>query len=193
MILETLRAAIIGGIPVAVFTFLAVQWTIASGRMERFSDARELSDQHYRRVKQGRKHRPEDEDRRLGDLVQDKLLSFGGGYYGTMAALTYVLIETVEVGQFILNLFDPDTWLNRLGIDLLIDFVVNSLMNLVYAFTWFSTLPGYITINNGWIWLVVSYGAYWLALRFTIHRGDEAWARLGAFFRERVWRRWLGR
>lgn len=39
---EIFRAVIVGGIPVAVFTFLVVQWSIASGRMERLSAARDL-------------------------------------------------------------------------------------------------------------------------------------------------------
>ena len=180
---EILRAIIVGGIPVAVFTFLIVQWSIASGRMDRLSGAENLPEQHRASAKKKNRNKHDTSDSRPGDLLYSKIMSFGGGYYGTMAVLTYALIECVEIWQFLTGLLDPATWINRLGVGLIVEFLVNSITNLVAAFIWFTTLPQYIRIDNGWIWLAVTYGAYLLALQVTAGYGDALWGRLTRLLR----------
>jgi hypothetical protein len=185
MLWEILKAIFVGGIPVAIFTFLVVQWSIVSGRMDKLSGTQGLEKQHRGHAKKARKDKRINPDSRVGNMLHNKIVSFGGGYYGTMAVLTYALIECVEILQFLASIFDPDTWINRLGVELLVEFLVNSITNLVAAFVWFSTLPAYIRIENGWIWLAVTYGAYWLALQITVAAGDSLWNRLIALVRRR--------
>lgn len=185
MFWEILRAIFIGGLPVAIFTFAVVQWSVVTGRMDRLSGTQHLEKQHRGHAKKARKDKRISPDSRAGDLLHNKIVSFGGGYYGTMAVLTYALIECLEIWQFLVAMLDPDTWFNRLGIELVIEFLVNSITNLVAAFVWFSTLPGYIRIDNGWVWLAVTYAAYWLALQITVVAGDTLWDRLIAIFRGR--------
>lgn len=182
---EFLRAVLVGGVPVALFTFLVVQWSISSGRLERLADSGNLQDQHRHRAKEAKQRQGPRGRLSLADRLHGKVLSFGGGYYGTMAVLTYVLIECVEVWQFLLRLLDPGTWANRLGLDLLIEFLVNSVTNLVAAFVWFITLPDYISMHDGWIWLGVSYAGYWLALKVTVVAGDSLWERLAGLLKRR--------
>ena len=183
MIWEIVRAAVIGGLPVAVFTFVIVQWAVASGRMARLSASGNLRKQYSAVAKSYSKNKDEESSTAPGDILYGKIMFFGGGYYGTMAVLTYAVVELVEIWAFLPVLVDPDTWINRLGIGLIIDFVVNSILNVVAAFTWFTTIPGYIRIENGWVWLAVSYGAYWLALQVVARHGDFLWGRLVALAR----------
>lgn len=193
MVLEIIRAGLLGALPVALFTFAMLQWSIASGRMNTFTGEKALQRQHVeqaraakkaKKFQRGAENMPVFHHRAAGDFVHSKAMLFGGGFYGTMAVLTYVLIEIIEIGQFIAGLADPDTWLNKLGLDLLINFFVNSLLNLVQAFVWFGTLPDYITINNGFVWLAAAYLGYLGGLRLVNKMGDHIWevlaVRIGA-------------
>jgi hypothetical protein len=194
MVLEIVRAVIYGTMPVAFFTFLILQWSIASGRLNRFDSGESLHRQyrkHSRTARKSKKDREaglEDDEQPLfhkraaGDLFHNKVTFFGGGFYGTMAVLTYVLIEAVEIWQFLVGLVDPSTWINKIGLDLIIEFLVNSFTNLVSAFVWFSTLPEYITIDNGFIWLGASYLGYLAGLRLTAEKGDWIWERIPGWY-----------
>jgi len=189
---------VLAAVPVALFTFLVLQWSIASGRMRKFSAEEDLQRQHKkhaRSVKKARRERaadPDNEDsplfhqRAAGDFFHNKVMSFGGGYYGTMAVLTYILIELVEIWQFLVGMLSPSTWIDKLGLDLLIEFFINSLTNLIAAFVWFVTLPEYITINNGFVWLAASYLGYLAGVRLTMALGDRIWARMMAWYEETV-------
>lgn len=194
MALELIRAALLGAAPVAVFTFLILQWSISSGRLSRFADEKDLQRQYKARsraAKESRKARragrdaaqvdddqPLFHERAVGDIFHNKLMFFGSGYYGTMAVLTYILIEILEIWTFLLGMLSPTTWIDKLGLDLLIEFFINSVTNLIAAFVWFSTLPEYISIDNGVIWLVATYLGYLGGLRLTTTRGDEIWEKM---------------
>ncbi|MCZ6516534.1 MAG: hypothetical protein O6763_03495 [Gammaproteobacteria bacterium] len=178
MVLEVFSAVLLGAIPVALFTFAILQWSIASGRMKKFVGEEDLQRQHKAHAKTSKKNRGEIRSVGIGDIFHYKIMSFGGGFYGTMAILTYALIEIFEIWEFILGLSDPGTWVNKLGLDLFIEFFVNSVTNLIAAFVWFDTLPEYITVNNGFIWLAAAYGGYLLGLRLTSEFGDVIWEKI---------------
>lgn len=194
MVFEIVRAAVYGAMPVAFFTFLILQWSIASGRLRRFDSGENLHRQYKKHSKAARKpgkdresgleddERPLFHKRAAGDLFHNKVTFFGGGFYGTMAVLTYILIEAVEIWQFLIGLVDPYTWINRIGLDLIIEFLVNSFTNLVAAFVWFNTLPEYIDIDNGFIWLGASYLGYLAGLRLTAEKGDWIWEKMPEWY-----------
>ena len=193
-----------GALPVAAFTFFVIQWSIASGRLERPSDDKNFK--HLMR-KQSRAAKAEAKQARIdkkdgikkdkkdkklifhkragGDLFYGKAMTFGGGFYGTMALLTYILIEIAEIWQFLGVVFSPSEWENKLGIGLLIEFFINSIMNLVAAFIWFITLPNRIDMENGWIWLGAAYLGYEVGTRVANHYGDEIWQKMSEFLAQR--------
>jgi hypothetical protein len=182
--MDILRALLIAAVPVACFTFLSLQWLIASGRLEGFSSQKDLEKRLRAQARAAKKARKQQGREWLprggaGDFLHNKFLSFGGGFYGTMAALTYILIEAIEIWNFLLDIASPDTWFNRLGLQLLIDFVVNSFTNLIAAFVWFATLPDMIDMDNGWIWLGAAYGGYLAGMEITRLRGNDIWRWLG--------------
>jgi hypothetical protein len=181
MVLEIFRAVLLGTIPVAVFTFVVLQWSITSGRMKKFAGGEDLQLQHKTHIKTAKKTRVKMQPGNPGDLFHNKIISFGGGFYGTMAVLTYALVEILEIWGFFVGIIDPDTWINNIGPGLFIDFFVNSVTNLIAAFIWFDTLPDYITINNGFIWLAAAYGGYLAGLRLTSEMGDVLWEKIRTF------------
>lgn len=107
----------------------------------------------------------------IGETATNKWLFFGGGFYGLMAFGTYLYIEVGEIATFLLSLIDF-TWVqfwSQLSIDLVIKFIINSVMNLVDAFVWFRYWPQVISMQNGWVWLIVAHVGYILAAQIAKH------------------------
>ncbi|MDN4504376.1 hypothetical protein QX776_18350 [Alteromonadaceae bacterium BrNp21-10] len=194
MIMESIKAALLGALPVACFTFLTVQWSIVSGRLPRFTDAADLQAQFKRMRKEAKSKakqkkqvlNPDEADepqqdrwffnkRKGGDIFHSKLLFFGGGFYGTMAVFTYLIIEVEEILRFLGKMIDITTWHFTFSFQFLVDLIINSIMNLVAAFIWFRTLPNYVDMNNGLIWLAAAYLGYLGGVYFTQRYGDAAW------------------
>lgn len=198
MIGEIIKAALMGTAPVAAFTFLILQWSIASGRMDAFEGEESLQKQYKEFAKAKKKAKKEAQAKSQtdgsapaedakpmfrtgmgGDMFHNKIMSFGGGFYGTMAVLTYLMIETIEIWDFLGKVFGPGSWFENLGFGLILDFIINSIMNFVAAFIWFLTLPKYISaIDNGWIWLGAAYLGYLAGLKLTTQHGDTIWEKL---------------
>jgi hypothetical protein len=197
IIIEAIKATALGALPIACFTFLTVQWAIVSGRMPKFSDAKDLQAQYKKQradIKEAKRlakekkkaGQPEIEQtqqentsffhkRKGGDLLYNKLLFFGGGFYGTMALFTYLIIEVVEIIKFLSKIIDVTHWHFTFSIQFLVDLFINSIMNIVAAFVWFQTLPEYVDVNNGFIWIAAAYLGYLGGVYFTKLKGDEAW------------------
>jgi hypothetical protein len=189
-IIEALRATFFAALPVACFTFLTVQWLIASGRLPKFSDAKDLQAQ-YKKMRQETKEakkktkqipRAERQEKQPffhkktgSDMLHGKLIFFGGGFYGTMALFTYLIIEVDEILTFFGKIIDISHWNFTFNIQFLVDLFINSIMNIVSAFIWFQTLPRYVEVNNGFIWIVAAYLGYLGGVQFTQIKGDQAW------------------
>ena len=102
--------------------------------------------------------------------VHNKWLTFGGGFYGLMALLTYTLIELGEIRDFFSNFSGLIDFLTGISVGLLIDFLVNSIMNLVAAVTWPFYWLSNISSDNPWVWFVVAYLGYWIGAKYAFHR-----------------------
>jgi hypothetical protein len=98
-----------------------------------------------------------------------------------MAFFTYILIEVGEIADFLKVVFTPGAWFQNLGIQLIIEFFINSIMNFVYAMIWFVTLQKYFSIQYGLVWLAMTYAGYYSGLKLTSMHGDTLWAKLIAF------------
>lgn len=203
MIGESIRAILYGGVPVAVFTFMVLQWSIASGRLARFDDSKGLEKQfkdHRKAKKAAKKEAKAEAIRRVeageeaeapaakkpffrkdagSDLLHDKVMFFGGGFYGMMALFAYCVIEVGEIFQFLAVVFTPGAWFENLGFDLIFGFIINTFVNIGMAFAWFIPLQEYVDIGNGWIWIAAAYAGYMAGLRLVSQRGDLVWAQLG--------------
>ncbi len=201
MVTEIIRALIMGALPVMTFTFLVLQWSVAAGKLASFSNREDL-DKQYEEQKKAReeekkkKHMkaqasdsqkeentsaspkmPRFEKKARDDFFHNKAMFFGGGFYGTMALFTYVIIEIEEIVQFLGVVFTPDAWFANLSIGLIVDFFINSIINIISAFIWFNTLTDYVSIHHsGWIWLGAAYVGYLAGVRLVAEAGDEIWA-----------------
>lgn len=196
MVSEIVRALILGAVPVAAFTYLVLQWSIVAGRLAPFTDEKSLEEQ-YKKQREAKKaekkaakealekgeeppqkvdNRPLLDKSRGEDFLHNKVMFFGGGYYGTMALFAYVVIELDEIFEFLGVVFAPGAWFEYLTVNLIFGFFINSIMNIVGAFTWFLTLQNYADMGNGWVWLGASYVGYMAGVKLVAEAGDEIWA-----------------
>jgi len=219
MVFEILKATFLGSLPVMIFTFLILQWSIRSGRLQAFDGDATLRQQYKDQIKaqkaetkaqkaeikeakkkakaEARKASRENKvlrevvspaennplfsKKRGGDMMHNKIMSFGGGFYGTMAVLTYILIELIEIWQFLGKIFGPGSLFDNIGINMLVAFIINSVMNFVSAMLWFKTLGDYLPVGNGWIWLGAAYLGYITALKLVTHHGNDIWEKIHSF------------
>lgn len=94
------------------------------------------------------------------NVVMSKWVAFGGGFYGVMAVLTYVVVEFREVVDLMTSEASLMATIAELGISDLVAFFINSIMNFVTAITWpvywMSRVEGY----SVWVWFVIVYSGY---------------------------------
>jgi hypothetical protein len=190
MIAEFFRALFSAGIPVAVTSYLLAWWALKNGYFERADSVKGL-EQEVKRLtgKKSRKDRkrlkklaasdPEYADsgqekqqpgRHKMNPVHNKWLSFGGGFYGVVALITYTVIELGEIRDFIVNLGGFFQMLSNLSLNLIIGFIVNSFMNFFWAIAWPAYWLSEISSSHIWIWFLLAYGGYWAGTRYALHR-----------------------
>lgn len=157
---EFFRALAVVGIPVFVLTYALAWWGLKRGL---FSETGGL-DALNREIKALGKL--EKGQRSGSNPLHDKWFRFGGGFYGVMALLTYVLVEWGEVRELLGRL---DDLVLRFDIGVLVTFFISSLTNFIAAVTW----PVYwVDIARGhlWTWFITAYAAYWVATRLAQSR-----------------------
>lgn len=168
MFIEVMRAIFFSAIPVFLVAYFMISHAMLSNRLGRFSDNKSLQSamkDMSKKHKQDKKTKTDMKGSR--HLIVNKWLYFGGGFYGLMALMTYVVIEVREIVGFVVNLFDlnwSQLW-SSMSIDLLVDLLVQAIMNLVDAFVWFRYWADEIDMRNGWYWLIAAYLGYLLGAR----------------------------
>jgi len=94
------------------------------------------------------------------NVLMSKWVAFGGGFYGVMAVLTYIIVEFLEVVDFLSSEASLLETISSLSIRDFVDLFINSIMNFVTAITW----PVYWMKNTEgyaiWVWFVVVYLGY---------------------------------
>jgi hypothetical protein len=164
MVIEILRACIFAGLPLFAITYLLINSSVKSKRLGSFNTVNSLESASREMSKQYKKEKKEGKKQLARHLILNKWMSFGGGFYGLMVLVTFLTIEAIEVFQFFGKLF-ASTWaqiFSSLTIDMLVNLLINAIMNFVAAFVWFTYWPKMIEINNGWIWILIAYIAYFL-------------------------------
>lgn len=165
--LEILKATFIAGIPVGLIAFAMMYWAMRKGIALEKPKKKNRSDGN-----EGNQHsKPENS---TNNLVFKKWFTFGGGFYGLMALITYVHVEVLDLWRAFSQFSSfSDLW-NSMSIGFLIGLLTEAIGNFVTAIMWFAYWNGILPINNGWIWLIVCYLAFVAAEklieRFTINQ-----------------------
>lgn len=167
-------------IPVGITAYFLIGWMLYSGKIEPFGNKKELEEK-LKALKKGRKESKEKET----NFALKKWMTFGGGFYGTAAFYTYFVIELMEVISFVGKMLRPENWTINIGIDLIINFIINSIMNFVSAILWFQYWEVGDTVHI-WVNFIAAYVGYFLGSKLAnIHLAEDVG-------HPQVWRWWAG-
>lgn len=196
MFREFIRALFLAGIPVGLASHALVWWSLRQGYLEAVGSVRDLEKGFKLISKQRRRDRKQRKAAKKSggaeapaveggsplphlDPVHRKWLAFGGGFYGIVALLTYVVVEFGELRDFFLNFESLGALLAQFGFDMLVNLFVDALMNFVVAISWPVYWMSEIAMNHVWIWFGVAYAAYWAGVRLAVQRFGQAAAESG--------------
>ena len=138
------------GIPVTLLTWYLFSRLYDRGHL----DDQEDSEAAFKALKA----RNKEEKLEDNNLVQQRWMKFGGGFYGLTALWTLVVIEISDFVQFVVGFPGFAALFSDGVISFIISFFVNQLMNLIAAFIWFTYWSEVI------VTVAVSYGGYLLGM-----------------------------
>lgn len=95
-----------------------------------------------------------------GNGFLDKWLAFGGGYYGIVAFVQFIFIELDQIKDFILNWPGLVVFINSLGINTLVTFLIEQFQNFIAAAIWPVDLMKRYSMTEVVIFVVVTYIVY---------------------------------
>lgn len=93
-------------------------------------------------------------------VMMSKWVDFGGGFYGVVAVLTYLVVEFREVVDFLTSEATVLATLAELGVGDVVNFFINSLMNFITAIAWPAYWLNKVDGAPVWVWFVVAYAGY---------------------------------
>lgn len=180
---ELIRALFYAGVPIAATSYLLAWWAVRQGYLGDVSGMQDYEKGIKRlkklRSQQGKQKNgkkpavesgPECADSAARPItpVHSKWLAFGGGFYGVVALLTYVVVEAAELYDFFSRFESLSAFLSQLGLGTLITLLLDALINFIIAIAWPVYWLSQIHSQYIWLWLLSAYGAYWLGARLAL-------------------------
>jgi hypothetical protein len=168
-LLDVLQAILFVGIPVGVFSFLMIYFSYQKGYL---STDFELKDAFKKNNNTGsslsRKHKKE------LLFLHSKWVTFGGGVYGLIALLTFLIIELTQVVNFLFSITGWQDIVALFSFDTLIAMIIDSITNMVQAIIWFTYWSEKFDTENFIIWIFIAYISYRFsekyAMRYTVYQ-----------------------
>lgn len=165
MIGEIFEALFKAALPLGILSYFLFHWSLTSGRLGNITGRLALKNELKRMKREAKVARKAGQKHASANPLHNKWLKFGGGFYGVVALWTFVVIELQEIYDFLTGFAGLEGIFDRLGLDLVIGFFVNSLINFIKAIAW----PGYwgeaLGDSNVLLWLLVGYAGYWAGMR----------------------------
>ena len=103
---------------------------------------------------------------KTGNVLLDKWLDFGGGYYGTVAMVKLLLNEFNQISSFISDWDQSREMLSNFGIQTLVEIFVQQFINFADAISWPKDYFGHYQVSHVLIFVVATYLTYEMSRRF---------------------------
>lgn len=174
---DVFNAILYAGLPILAITFLLFSLAYYTGFIIPNDDFLEETqaelDEIDRELRDDLIDEKDEDKNRPGHYVMHKWFEFGGGYYGLMVLITFFhleFMEVLELGSTLLNVDGVESFIEAI-LQFIIQLAVESIMNVVHAFTWWIHWSQQLPISgSGFLWIGVSYLGYlageWLARFF---------------------------
>ncbi|NNJ71794.1 MAG: hypothetical protein HKP09_01295 [Enterobacterales bacterium] len=160
---ELINAILYSGIPIFLVTLVLSYWAASQG----LDDTEEQSDATKNLSTADEETKPETSKaehivpkNKAGNVLHEKWVQFGGGYYGVMALCTYLHIELLEISQALADFESVQDFIQSVNVDFFVNLFISAIMNMIAAFMWWSHWPKILPIVQPVIWLVCTYAAY---------------------------------
>jgi hypothetical protein len=105
-------------------------------------------------------------------------VTFGGGFYGLIALLTFIIIELTQVVKFFFSITGWQDIISFLSLDTLIAMIIDSITNMIQAAIWFRYWSDKFNTENFIVWILIAYIGYRFAakyaMRYTIYLQKKA-------------------
>jgi len=170
--MDLIKAIFYAGLPVEIFSFLMVYYAYHKGYLS--SDVN-IRDAFKDKKNPNRKLSKANKKSLL--FLHSKWMTFGGGFYGLMALLTFIYIELEQTITFLIHA----TWqsfVDLFTLAAIIGIIVESFLNMLKALLWFSYWPDVFDMDNTPIWFIAAYIGYRfganLAQRYVVYREKQA-------------------
>ncbi|GAA6205085.1 hypothetical protein [Thalassotalea sp. SU-HH00458] len=155
LIQDAFFAVIFTGLPVYAFSFLMVFFSYQKGYLSTnvaFKNAFDKNDENPSQLsKKNKKNLP---------FFHSKWVTFGGGFYGLIAMLTFLIIEILQIVNFWLGVSRWKDVTDLFSIGALIAMFVDSLKNMITAAIWFTYWPNKLPASHFILWILICYGCY---------------------------------
>jgi hypothetical protein len=185
VIQEIFIAILKAGLPVALTSYGLVWWALKNDYLDSVESLKDVEAGMKRRSreksenkKKNRRSRkisgPEqNEDLSSGvkpamNPVHNKWLAFGGGFYGVVSLLTYVVVELAEIRDFLAGFEGFADLISSLSIGLLIGVVFDAFTNFIVAIAWPLYWMSEIAGPYIWVWFAVAYLGYWTGAKYAL-------------------------
>ena len=143
------------GLPMTLLSWFLFSWMFEGGEISREDGHKAISS----RVKELKKGAESKQETRK-NLIYDKWMWFGSGFYGLAGLWTLLVIEVREFIGFLFNLSSLSSLAAEGLVNVLIEFLINQLGNVLQAFLWF----GYWPADSTLVWVAVAYLGYWIGV-----------------------------
>jgi len=170
---ELIHALIKAALPIGALSYAMVWWALRRGYLKETGGVEALRKEIKALAKEKSRNKKEKKPQAKTDLVHDKWLRFGGGFYGLVALYTYGLVEFREIRDFIAGFGGIFEFLRQLNINVFINMFIDALMNFITAIAWPMYWMSDISAERVWLWFLVAYGAYWVGMRLALRKAKQ--------------------
>ena len=143
------------GMPLAVITWLIFSWMYREDMLDVDGDRKSTSEE-LKRIKKSHKQ----EKGKQQHYLFGKWMWFGSGFYGLTALWTFIVVEFLDVFNFVFSFPGFATLFGDGFIAFLLSAILNQLSNIVTAFVWFN----YWSDDSIIVWVVVAYAGYMVGM-----------------------------
>ncbi|MCW8876199.1 MAG: hypothetical protein OQJ89_09955 [Kangiellaceae bacterium] len=155
MVEQAFIALLKAGLPVFLVSLVTLYW-INNRSDKQFHEIIEKKEKSHKDEK-------DSEEDKHSDFLHKKWVQFGGGFYGMVGLWTYLVVEWKELTTIITDFKPFDLTISNIITEVIIKFLIESILNLLTALTWPIYWIGKMQGTSIWLAFIAAYLGYWVA------------------------------
>jgi len=163
-LIDIIKAILLVGLPVGAFSFLMTYFSYQKGYLSTDVEIQEaFKKKNNIETTLSRKNKKE------LVFLHSKWITFGGGFYGLIALLTFIIIELLQILNFWLGITSWQDVIALISVDTVIAMIIDSIMNMIKAGIWFTYWPTQLNTDHYLAWILIAYIGYRLGGKYAKH------------------------